>query len=76
MYHVAKVLKVISTNRDVISADNYTQAMLEMWDENVITVLVHPMLAKEIKENDIVLVDYRPKKGSPAPNMVVCKIKR
>lgn len=76
MYHVGKVIKVIAGGKNVISSNNDTQAMLEMWDENLITVLVSDTIADQIKTNDIVLVDYRPKDNSSAPNMQVCKILR
>lgn len=76
MYHVAKVLNVISGGKNIISSNNDTQAMLDMWDENLVTVLVADSLADKLKEDDVVLVDYRPKDNSSAPNMVVCKILR
>ena len=59
MYHVGKVIKVISPQDvNVKSSDDDTQALLEMWDENVVTFLVEPHIAKDIKDGDMVLVDY------------------
>ena len=59
MYHVGKVIMVIDeTEKGAASSDNSIQALLEMWDENFVTVLVHPTLQKELKENSFVLVRY------------------
>ncbi len=76
MYHPGKVLKVFSpSNKDVISSDLSTQALVEMWDENVFTVLVHDTLANSIKEGDIVLVDYpSPTPQNMRPKNVITKI--
>ncbi len=78
MYHPGKVLKVFSPSKeDVISADTSTQAMVHMWDENLTTILVHKSLSHQVKENDIVLVDYRPISSTiPVPRLVVTKILR
>lgn len=78
MYHPGMVLKVFrDKSEDVVSSDSSVQVMLEMWDENLVTVLVHKKLAKELKENDVVLVDYRPYSDKlPFPKMMASKILR
>ncbi|MBI4018028.1 MAG: hypothetical protein HY368_00250 [Candidatus Aenigmarchaeota archaeon] len=78
MYHPGKVMKVFSPrNADVRSSDNTTQALLEMWDQNVLTLLVDPHIAHEVKESDIVLVDYTAvSQSNPNPKHVVVKILR
>ncbi len=75
MYHPGKVLDIFN-NRDknVHATDNTTQVMLEMWDENLITVLLEPSLDGKISRDDIVLVDYRPFANKPVPKMIVTKI--
>lgn len=73
MYHPGKVLEVF-VGKDVHASDSSAQAMLEMWDENLITVLVEKKLAPKMRKEDIVLVDYRPMKDKPAPNLTVTKI--
>lgn len=61
MYHPGKVSVVLKhEDKDVKSADDSTQATLEMWDENIITCIVEKKIAGKIKENDIALVDYGP----------------
>ncbi|VVB58794.1 Uncharacterised protein [Candidatus Anstonella stagnisolia] len=79
MYHPGKVLKVFSkADKDVIAADTTTQALLMMWDENVLTLLVDAKLAGKVKDGDIVLVDYRPLAGltAPMPKQIVTKVIR
>jgi len=60
IYHPGKVIEVISESKEVISVDNKIQILLEMWDDNVITCDISDKLAKKVKEDDIVLVDYGP----------------
>jgi hypothetical protein len=76
MFHPGKVLKVFSPeDKDVHSADGSTQAMLLMWDENLLTLQVDPHIAEKIKEEDIVLADYSPVASNvPAPKMIITKI--
>jgi hypothetical protein len=78
MFHPGKVLRVFSpTDSDISSSDNVTQAMINMWDENLTTVVVHKKLAGEIKVDDVVLVDYRPISTTlPVPKLEVTKVLR
>ncbi len=78
MYHPAKVLKLFSPkDKEVISADDSLHALVEMWDENIFTVLVDDKLASKIKEGDVVIVDYYPlSPQSQVPKRVVTKILR
>ncbi|MFQ6135760.1 MAG: hypothetical protein ACE5PM_01115 [Candidatus Hydrothermarchaeales archaeon] len=79
MYHPGKVLKIFSSqDEDIEAANDETQAMLMMWDRNLLTLLVDLNLAAKVKEGDIVLVDYRPlsDRGPPAPKMIVTKVLR
>ena len=70
MFHVGKVLKVFrATDKDIVSSDASTQALLLMWDENLVTVTAKATIGSQIKENDIVLVDYSPS----SPNIPVPK---
>ncbi|MFH0832795.1 MAG: hypothetical protein V1900_03695 [Candidatus Aenigmatarchaeota archaeon] len=75
MYHPGIVLELISpSDKNVAAVDNTMQAMLRMWDENLITILVDPKFAKSIKKKDLVLVDYRPITNTSVPKLVVVKI--
>lgn len=77
MYHPGKVIEVLRKNdKDVVSSDETTQAVLEMWDENILTLIVNPKIDSKIKEGQIVLVDYRPdeKREAPVPKHEVVKI--
>ena len=79
MFHPGQVLSVFSSkNGDVVSANKEVQVMLQMWDDNLLTILVDPKLVDKINEGDIVLVDYRPMfdQGPLAPRMIVTKILR
>lgn len=78
MYHIGKVVEIFS-NRDleVKSAEATVQATVEMWDDNVITFMVHPKLVRNIKVDDLVLVDYSPSsKNIPVPRNLIVKILR
>ncbi|MFA6213893.1 MAG: hypothetical protein WC717_01310 [Candidatus Micrarchaeia archaeon] len=79
MYHPGKVVAVLSAgDKSISSADSSVQATLRMWDENVLTMLVSPKIAKKVREGDIVLCDYRPESGMsvPVPRNLVVKILR
>lgn len=61
--------------KEVVSADTKTQALLEMWDDNILTCDVDKKIGDKVKEGDIVLVDYSfadPK--VPMARQVVVKI--
>lgn len=66
----------MSPDRDeIVSSDNTTQAMVEMWDENLLTLQVDNRLSSNVTDGDIVVVDYQPiDPKSTAPKMVVTKI--
>jgi hypothetical protein len=76
MFHPGKVLRVFSpSDSDIASSDTGTQVMLNMWDENLTTVMVHKKLTGEIKVDDVVLVDYRPISSAfPVPKLEVTKV--
>ncbi len=79
MFHPGKVIRIFSPqSSDIESANDEMQAMLQMWDDNMITVLVDPNLADKVSEDDLVLVDYRPMfdQGPPTPRMIITKILR
>ena len=61
IHHPGEVLAVFRPeDKDVKSADKDTLATVKMWDENIMTFVVDPSIASEIKQGDKVLVDYRP----------------
>ncbi len=80
IHHPGKVVAVIRPkDEDVSSADNVTLAVVEMWDENILTLVVDDRIAKDIREGDFVLVDYRPKvlgQNTVIPKQKVAKIVR
>jgi len=71
MYHPGKIVEIFTPkHKHVESSDPVVQAMLEMWDENVITVAVEKKLVSSLKKDDVVLVDYT------TPKLRVIKILR
>ncbi len=79
MYHPGKVIAVLSPrDKGVSASDSSVQAVLRMWDDNVLTMLVEPKIAPKVREGDIVLADYRPEKGMsvPVPRHAVVKVLR
>jgi hypothetical protein len=77
-YHVGKILEIFSSkDREISSSDSSVQALVETWDENVITYEVDPRISNELKVGDIVLIDYNPTSQQPfRPKMVIVKILR
>ncbi|MBI2583540.1 MAG: hypothetical protein HYW25_02635 [Candidatus Aenigmarchaeota archaeon] len=70
MYHPGKVVKVLAGKE----SNDPTQAVLEMWDDNLLTFLVDSRIASEVKEGDIVLVDYRSVTPANPNSHVIVKI--
>jgi hypothetical protein len=75
-YHPGKVLEILSpSDKEVKSSDSQVQAVVETWDENIITYLVDPKLTGKISVGDIVLIDYNPTAEQPfRPKEVIVKI--
>lgn len=77
VYHPGKVIEIFKkTDKDVICADESAQAVLDMWDENVLTMLASPKISARIKPGQLVLVDYRAdeKHNPPVPRHEIVKI--
>ena len=75
MYHPGKVLKILhSDEADVKSADKSVTATCSMWDENICTFRVAEAIEKDLKEGDVVLVDYYPRDNLPVPKHIITKI--
>lgn len=73
-YHVGRVLEILS-EKDTESSDLSVQAVVETWDENIITYLVDPKIKDKIKVGDIVLIDYNPTEKQPfRPKEIIIKI--
>lgn len=59
MYHLGKVLMVYRPgDDDVVSGDPFTQATVQMWDDVPLTVAVEPKIADEVRDDDVVVIDY------------------
>ena len=76
MFHPGKVIKVLNGGKDEISVDSGVQAVVVMWDENLITLEVHPRIKSKIRDGDVVLVDYRPTNelNVPVPRQIIVKV--
>lgn len=76
MYHIGIVEQVISPGgKGVISADTVVQAVVRMWDENLLIVAVDKKIGKNVKKGDYVLTDYSPMSAaSPHRKLCVTKI--
>lgn len=77
VYHPGKILKIVNSH-DNISEGKTTEALLEMWDENVFIFKVVDEIADKVKEGDIVLVDYYPilsgNSQIPVPRHIITKV--
>ncbi len=75
MYHIGRVVEVFGgDDKSVVAFDNSVQALLDMWDENLITVAIDSHISKLLKKDDTVLVDYTA--TQTGPRMVAVKILR
>jgi len=75
LYHIGKVFNVLKPGKDVLGCDESVQAVVEMWDRNVLTFMVHPKISAKIKKGDYVLVDYKPiSEKAPIPRHTIIKI--
>jgi hypothetical protein len=78
MFHPGKIVQVLRVNdKSVFGSDRSVQAVVSMWDENLLTVEVEAALAERVTEGDVVLLDYTPRfSTSPVPKQSVVKVLR
>jgi hypothetical protein len=79
MFHPGKVLKIFKGDgKEVISSDSSVQALVVMWDDNLMTLGCEAGISERLKEGDIVLIDYAPilNYSPPVPRQTICKILR
>jgi hypothetical protein len=78
MFHIGRVEKVVlPKGKGVISADNSVQAVIKMWDDNLLLLEVDKKIASSVREKDYVIADYTPvAPDSPHRKMIVTKIVR
>jgi len=78
MFHIGRVEKIVlPKGKGVVSADATVQAMVKMWDDNLLLLEVDQKIARDIREEDFVIADYRPMSAdSPNRKMIVTKIVR
>lgn len=76
MYHIGIIDHIVSpSQKGVVSADETVQAVVRMWDENLLILPVHKKIVKRIKKGNYVLNDYTPMSPtSRYRNLVVVKI--
>jgi hypothetical protein len=60
LYHIGMVQHVISPGRGIASSDTSVQAVVKMWDENLLILGVDKKIARVIKKGDYALADYNP----------------
>lgn len=61
MYHIGIIQHIVWSNKNgVISSDDSVQAVVRMWDDNLLILGVDSKLSKKVKKNDYVLADYTP----------------
>ena len=61
MYHLGIVRHVIAPGKDgAVGSDASVQAVLRMWDDNLLILGVDAKIGKRIKTGDYILADYSP----------------
>ena len=74
MYHIGIVEQVISPEKTV-SADLSFQAVVKMWDDNLLMLGVDKKIGKKVKKGDYVIADYTPlAASSPHRKLLITKI--
>jgi hypothetical protein len=75
LYHIGMVQHVISPGRGIVGSDASVQAVVKMWDENLLILGVNRKIAKIVKKGDYVLADYTPLSDeSPHRKLMLIKI--
>lgn len=77
MYHIGKVVEMISPakTKKIKSTDKSVQAVIRMWDDNLMILGVDPKIAKGMLPGDYAITDYSPvDPKSPHRKMMVTKI--
>jgi hypothetical protein len=61
LYHIGLIQYVISPkSKGMMSADLSVQAVVRMWDENLLILGVDKRLSLKVKKGDYILADYTP----------------
>lgn len=61
MYHIGIVQHLIQPDKaGVISSDETVQAVIKMWDLNLVILGVDKKISKKVKKGDYILADYMP----------------
>jgi hypothetical protein len=61
VYHIGVIEHVISPKgKGVVSSDDTMQAVVKMWDNNLLILLVDKKISRKVKKGDYVLSDYTP----------------
>jgi len=69
------VQHVISPGKGIVGSDASVQAVVKMWDANLLILGVDRKLAKIVKKGDYVLADYTPlSDNSPNRKLLLIKI--
>ena len=59
MYHIGLIQHIITPGKGVASSDGSVQAVVRMWDANLI-LGVDDKIGRKVKKNDYVIADYTP----------------
>jgi hypothetical protein len=59
MYHIGIVQHLISPGK-AVSSDASVQAVVRMWDANLLILGVEKKIGRKVRKNDFVLADYTP----------------
>lgn len=76
MYHIGIIQHLIVPGKDgAVGSDTSVQAVVRMWDANLLILGVDPKIGRKAKKNDYVLADYTPVSAdSPNRKLVIIKI--
>jgi len=73
IYHIGKVIDVLPAKGK--TADKTVQAVVKMWDGNLLILKVEKRISSKVRKKDFILADYSPVSDkSPYRRMSVVKI--
>ncbi len=76
MYHIGIIQHLIAPGKEgAVGSDASVQAVIRMWDANLLILGVDAKIARKVRKNDYVLADYTPLTSeSPNRKLVIIKI--
>ncbi|MEK6970344.1 MAG: hypothetical protein AABW68_01460 [archaeon] len=70
-YHIGKIAQLFARSRNGTTADPSVQALVEMWDDGVMIVDVHPALNESAEKGRYALISYEFQTPQMSTNTII-----